>query len=85
MKHNQRYNILQLILQGKIEEKTSVGRRRIISWMKNLRDWYNTTSIDLFRASLDRNDIANQGLKLRYFATAPNTIPKYFKIINILV
>uniref|UniRef100_A0A2S2QJK3 Uncharacterized protein n=1 Tax=Sipha flava TaxID=143950 RepID=A0A2S2QJK3_9HEMI len=57
-KLNQRYNVLQLILQEKIEGKRSVGRRRI-SWMKNLRDWYNITSIELFRASLDRNDIAN--------------------------
>ncbi|KAF0766394.1 Uncharacterized protein FWK35_00004205 [Aphis craccivora] len=50
--------MMELILQGKIEGKRSVGRRRI-SWLKNLRDWYNTTSTDLFRASLDRNSIAN--------------------------
>jgi len=58
MRNKQQYNILQLILQGKIEGKRSVGRRRI-SWLKNLRDWYNTTSIDLFQASLDGNSIAN--------------------------
>jgi hypothetical protein len=64
LRNNQRYNILQLILQGKIEGKRSVGRRRI-SWLKNLRDWYNTTSIDLFRASLDRNIVANMISNIR--------------------
>jgi hypothetical protein len=37
IRNNQRYNILQLILQGKIEGIISVGRRRI-SWLENLRD-----------------------------------------------
>jgi len=64
MRNNQRYNVLQLILQGKIEGKISFGRRRI-SWMKNLLNWYNTTSIDVFRASLDRNDIANMISNIR--------------------
>jgi hypothetical protein len=64
MRNNQRYNTLQLILQGKIEGKISVGRRRI-SWMKNLREWYNIKSIELFQASLDRNDIANMISNIR--------------------
>jgi len=37
LRNNQRYNILRLILQGMIEGKISVGRRRIY-WLKNLRD-----------------------------------------------
>jgi hypothetical protein len=58
MRNNHRYNTVQLILQGKIERKRNVGRRQI-SEMKNVRDWYNTKSIDLFQALLDRNDIVN--------------------------
>jgi hypothetical protein len=41
--NNQRYNIIQLILQGSIEVKSSVGRRGRrprIFWMKNFRDWH---------------------------------------------
>jgi hypothetical protein len=37
MRNKQRYNILKLILQRKIKRKVNVGRR-MISWMKNLRD-----------------------------------------------
>ncbi|CAG9830473.1 unnamed protein product [Diabrotica balteata] len=33
----ERYNILRLIIQGKIEGRRSVTRRRV-SWLKNLRD-----------------------------------------------
>jgi len=50
MRINNRYGLLQLILQGTIENKTIVIRRRI-SWLKNLPDWL-TTTIELFRSSL---------------------------------
>ncbi|CAG9835277.1 unnamed protein product [Diabrotica balteata] len=39
---NERYNLVQLIIQGKIQGKRSVGRRRI-SWLRNLREWYGCT------------------------------------------
>jgi len=56
MRNNQRYNSLQLTVQGKKEGKRSVGKRRRL---KNHRDWCNKISTDLFRASFDRNNIAN--------------------------
>jgi len=56
MRNNQRYGLLQLQLQGKLEGKLSVGRRRI-SWSKNLRDRFGVTSSELFRTSLERERI----------------------------
>uniref|UniRef100_A0A8D9EXQ6 Uncharacterized protein n=1 Tax=Cacopsylla melanoneura TaxID=428564 RepID=A0A8D9EXQ6_9HEMI len=40
-----KYEILHLIIQGKIVGKRSVGRRRI-SWLRN--EWFNCSSCDLF-------------------------------------
>jgi len=42
MKNNNRYGLLQLIIQGKIEGNRSPGRRRV-SRLKNHRDWCSTT------------------------------------------
>ncbi|CAG9839569.1 unnamed protein product [Diabrotica balteata] len=50
---NDKYRLLQLILQGKIESKRSPGRRRI-SWLANLRKWTGLTSTNLFRAAVNR-------------------------------
>lgn len=47
---NNKYNLLQLIMQGKFDGKRGPGRRRI-SWLRNLRQWTGMTSIDLFRAA----------------------------------
>ena len=59
---NEKYHLLQLILQGKIEGQRSAGRRRI-SWLRNLRTWTGMTSTALFRAAVNRviwtNVIAN--------------------------
>lgn len=52
-----KYEILRLIIQGKISGKRSIGRRRI-SWMKNLRQWFSCTSTDLFRAAISKVRIA---------------------------
>lgn len=57
MRNPERYRLLQLILQGKIQGRRSVGRRRI-SWLKNLRVWFNTTTVGLFRASVNKVRIA---------------------------
>ena len=38
VKRGEKYRILQTIMQGKIQGKRSIGRRRN-SWLKNLRDW----------------------------------------------
>ena len=35
---NERYHLLQLIMEGKIERRRGVGRRRI-SWLRNIRQW----------------------------------------------
>ena len=59
---NEKYHLLQLILQGKIEGQRSAGRRRI-SWLRNLRTWTGMTLTALFRTAVNRviwtNVIAN--------------------------
>ena len=40
---NQKYELLQLIVQGKIQGKRKPGRRRT-SWLKNLRQWFGASS-----------------------------------------
>ena len=60
----QRYEMLRLIMQGKIKGKRNVGRRRI-SWLRNLRDWYNCSSIELFRAAANKVNIAMMVSNLR--------------------
>lgn len=55
---NDKYRTLQLIIEGKIEGKRGPGRRRN-SWLKNLRQWTNMTSVELFRAAVDKVRWAN--------------------------
>lgn len=57
MRNNGRYGLLQTILQGKISGRRGPGRRRI-SWLKNLRTWFNKTSSQLFRIAADKVRIA---------------------------
>lgn len=59
-----RYAMLQLIMQGKILGKRSIGRRRI-SWLRNLREWYGCTSSELFRAAASKIRIAMMIANLR--------------------
>uniref|UniRef100_A0A8D8UV16 Craniofacial development protein 2 n=2 Tax=Cacopsylla melanoneura TaxID=428564 RepID=A0A8D8UV16_9HEMI len=59
-----RYEILHLIIQGKIMGTRSVGRRRI-SWLKNLREWFNMSSADLFKAAVSKVRIAVMIANLR--------------------
>ncbi|CAG9837634.1 unnamed protein product [Diabrotica balteata] len=49
----QRYELLRLIIQEKIRGERSIGRRRV-SLLKNLRDWFKCSSIELFRAAVDK-------------------------------
>jgi len=49
----QRYEILQLIIQGKIVGRRSVGRRRM-SWLRNLREWFGVTFSNLFKAAVSK-------------------------------
>lgn len=60
----QRYALLQLIIQGKIQGRRSVGRRKI-SWLKNLRTWFGCSSIELFRAMANKVRIAMMISNLR--------------------
>ncbi|CAH2237030.1 jg9522 [Pararge aegeria aegeria] len=46
MRNTKKYELLQLIVQGKVAGRRRPGRRRI-SWLKNLRQWFgkNTKSL----------------------------------------
>jgi hypothetical protein len=48
----QKYSVPQLVIQGKINGKRS------ISWLKNLCDWYECSSTELFRVADDKDKIA---------------------------
>lgn len=53
----ERYRLLQEIMQGKIQGRRSQGRRRI-SWLNNLRQWFNCSSTELFRSAVSKVRIA---------------------------
>lgn len=63
MRHD-RYRILQLIIQGKIQGKRSVGRRRT-SWLRNLREWYGKSTTSLFRSAVSKVQVALMIANLR--------------------
>lgn len=48
-----RYSILQLILNGKIEGKRGIGRKKY-SWLRNLRQWTGLSADELLHAAQDR-------------------------------
>lgn len=64
IRHPERYNVLHLIMQGKIEGKRGPGRRRT-SWLRNLRDWFQKSSAALFRAAANKIIIANMIANVR--------------------
>lgn len=57
MRNSQRYRAFQLILQGRINGKRGPERQRT-SWLANLRTWFNTTTVGLFRAAANKIKIA---------------------------
>lgn len=61
---NEKYRFLQLIMEGKIEGRRRPGRRKT-SWLKNLREWFNIDSTSLFRAAVNRIQIALMIANLR--------------------
>ena len=61
---NGKYRLLQLVMEGKIEGKRRPGRRKT-SWLKNLRDWYDFSSISLFRSAASKVRIAMMIADLR--------------------
>lgn len=52
-----KYQLLQNIMEGKIQGKRCQGRRRT-SWLRNLREWFSMTSNELFRAAANKVRIA---------------------------
>jgi hypothetical protein len=56
MRHN-KYRVLQLIVQGKIDSRRGPGRRRH-SWLQNLRQWFGLSSAELFRSAVNKVRIA---------------------------
>ena len=59
-----KYEILRLIIEGKVQGKRSVGRRQN-SWLKDLRRWFGRTSTEIFRAAVSKTIIANWIANLR--------------------
>ncbi|KMQ95932.1 endonuclease-reverse transcriptase [Lasius niger] len=57
MRNKERYRILQLVIEGRIFEKKSPGRR-VISWLGNLRQWFGLSSNELFRRAVNKSMIA---------------------------
>lgn len=53
MRNDQRYELLQLILEGNIDGGREPGKRKT-SQLKNLQLWFNTTTVGLFRAAADK-------------------------------
>jgi len=45
---DQRYEIMQFIIQEKIVGRRSIGKRRI-SWLRKLWEWFGITSSNLFK------------------------------------
>ena len=53
-----KYHVLQLIIEGKIEGRRGVGRKQM-SWLRNIRDWTGVRRVeDLFRMARDRELLA---------------------------
>jgi len=49
----EKYEMLRLIIQGKIEGKKGRIKPRI-TWIKNLKEWTGLTTVELFRATENR-------------------------------
>ena len=61
---NEKYDLLQLIIQGKIDGRRKPGRRKT-SWLKNLRQWFNMSTRSLFRAAVNKVQLARMVADLR--------------------
>jgi len=54
---HEKYRLLQLVAQGKVDSRRGPGRRR--HWLHNLRQWFGLSSVDLFRSAVNKMLIAN--------------------------
>lgn len=52
-----RYEILKLIMEGKVERQRGVERKKH-PWLKNIRDWTGVDVHSLFRDAQDRHNFA---------------------------
>ncbi|XP_030746803.1 uncharacterized protein LOC115875475 [Sitophilus oryzae] len=59
-----RYEVLRLVIEGKIEGRRSVGRRQN-SWLKDLRRWFGRTLIEIFRGVVSHTIMASWVANLR--------------------
>ena len=60
-----KYSLLQLIVEGKIEGRRGVGRRRM-SWLGNLRQWFDVPeAAHLIRLAQDRGEFGRMVADLR--------------------
>ena len=57
MRNPEKYQILQLAMQGKIYGNRGPGSR-CISWLRNLREWFGLSSLELFRRAVNKASIA---------------------------
>lgn len=56
---NSKYQLLQLIVEGKIEGKRGMGRKQM-SWLRNIRDWTGLRTIgELVHTATDREMYGN--------------------------
>ncbi|VEN45339.1 unnamed protein product [Callosobruchus maculatus] len=53
----QKYELLRVIIEGKIQGKRSIGRRQN-SWLKDIRRWFGCSSLDIFRMAVSRTTLA---------------------------
>ena len=62
---NNKYSFLQLIVEGKIEGRRGIGRKRF-SWLRNLRQWFNIGEASaIIRLAQDREEFQLMVANLR--------------------
>jgi len=50
-----KYNIPRLIIQGKVEGRRWIGRKKL-SWLRNIRKWTGLGVEELFRVATDEDN-----------------------------
>lgn len=53
----EKYQLLRLLMEGKIEGRRGLGRRKC-SWLKNIREWTGLDTCTLLRAARNREEFA---------------------------
>lgn len=59
-----KYNLLRLILEGKIQGRRRSGRRKT-SWLQNLAEWFGAGNLELLRNATSRDKLATMIADLR--------------------